>query len=252
MGRALARGFATAGAAVVVTGRDRPRLDQAVRELSQVSSQVASFPSDVTQADQVQALTEQTLERFGKIDILVNNAGRSARGKLAETSVEEFRALLDVNLLSVVRCTRAALPHLIASRGHVINIGSLAAKAASRYLGAYPTSKFAVAAYSQQLRLEMAPLGVHVLLVCPGPIARDDAGSRYAEQAQGLPQSAHQPGAGVKLKGIPSTVLVAKILRACQRRRPELVSPSRAKLLFAISQLSPSWGDWIISKMTRS
>jgi short-subunit dehydrogenase len=126
----------------------------------------------------------------------------------------------------------------------------LAAKSASKYLGAYPASKFPVAAYSQQLRYELHPLGVHVLLVCPGPIAREDAGSRYDDQANNLPESARKPGGGVKLKGIPPERLVAKILRYCECRKPELVMPAKARLLFAISQLSPTWGDWIMGKVT--
>ena len=158
----------------------------------------------------------------------------------------------ELNFLGLVRCTQAAAPHLIASRGHVVNIGSLAAKTASRFLGAYPASKFPVAAYSQQLRYELNPQGVHVLLVCPGPIARPDAGRRYDDQAGSLPESARRPGAGVKLKGIPPQRLIAKILRYCERRRPELVLPAKARLLFALAQLSPRLGDWIIGRMTET
>ena len=73
---------------------------------------------------------------------------------------------------------------------------------ASRYLGAYPVSKFAVAAYTHQLRLELGPQGLHVLLVCPGPIARPDAGQRYSGEAADLPASAQKPGGGVRLKGL--------------------------------------------------
>lgn len=91
-----------------------------------------------------------------------------------------------------------------------------------------------------------------MLLVCPGPIAREDSGSRYDKQSSDLPKSAKQPGAGVKLKGIPPALLAAKILRACQRRQPELVVPAKAKLLFAISQLSPAMGDWLLKRMTSS
>jgi len=158
--------------------------------------------------------------------------------------------LLELNFLAMTRCTRAFGPSLIESRGHIVNIGSLAAKSASRYLGAYPASKFPVAAYSQQLRLELNPLGVHVLLVCPGPIARPDAGQRYDDQAADLPESARKPGGGVKVKGIAPEKLVAKILRYCERRKPELVMPAKARLLFAIAQLSPTLGDWILTKMT--
>jgi short-subunit dehydrogenase len=163
---------------------------------------------------------------------------------------EQFRDLLELNFLAAVRCTRAASPHLIASRGHLVLIGSLAAKTASRYLGAYPASKFPVAAYAQQLRYELNPQGVHVLLVCPGPIARADAGRRYDEQAGGLPASARKPGGGVKLKGLSQERLVATILQYCERRKPELVMPAKSRLLFAVAQLSPRLGDWIITRMT--
>ena len=166
-----------------------------------------------------------------------------------ETSADKFRELFELNFLSLVRCTQAAAPHLIAARGHVVNIGSLAGKSAARYLGAYPASKFPVSAYSQQLRLELGPQGLHLLLVCPGPIARLDAGQRY--EAANLPPEARQPGGGVALPGIPPEELAAKILRACERRQAELVIPGKARWLFAIAQLSPSWGDWIVRKMTK-
>ena len=150
-----------------------------------------------------------------------------------------------------MRVSREALPHLVAGRGHLVFIGSLASKSASRYLGAYPASKFPLAAYAQQLRLELGPQGLHTLLVCPGPIRRDDAGQRYDAAAANLPPEARRPGGGVKLKGIDPDWLAARILRTCERRKPELVVPARARLLFAISQLWPRWGDWIVTRMTK-
>jgi uncharacterized protein len=80
--------------------------------------------------------------------------------------------------------------------------------------------------------------------------ARPDAGQRYDDQASQLPEAARKPGGGVKLKGIPPEKLVAKILRYCERRKPELIMPARARLLFALAQLSPTLGDWIVTKMT--
>ena len=139
---------------------------------------------------------------------------------------------------------------LAESHGHLVFIGSLASKIAARYLGAYPTSKFPLAALAQQLRLEMGPKGLHVLLSCPGPIARADAGQRYDERAAGLPESARKPGGGVKLTGIEPAWLAEKILFACQRRRSELVVPGRARLLCAIGQLSPALGDWLVRRFT--
>jgi len=183
--------------------------------------------------------------------VLVNCAGISARGRILETPPEEFTRLLELNLLATVRCVQAASKLLLASRGSIVNIGSLAGRSASRYLGAYPASKFALTAYTQQLRLELAEEGVHLLLVSPGPIRRADGGSRYQHSGSSeLPPDAMKPGGGVKLKGIDPTYLAEKIVKSCQRRQPDLVVPGRARILFAIQQLFPRFGDWILSKMT--
>jgi short-subunit dehydrogenase len=107
-----------------------------------------------------------------------------------------------------------------------------------------------VAAFSQQLRLELSEQGLHVLLVCPGPIRRDDAGIRYEQATGDVPESARRPGGGVKLKGIDPHWLARRILLACERRSPELVVPASARLLFAIAQLWPRLGDWAVRKMT--
>ena len=95
----------------------------------------------------------------------------------------------------------------------------------------------------------MSDQGVHVLLVCPGPIARSDAGVRYEDTD--VPEAARKPGGGVRLRGIEPRKLVSRILVACEKRDVELVVPGKAKLLFAISQLSPKLGDWLITRMTR-
>jgi NAD(P)-dependent dehydrogenase (short-subunit alcohol dehydrogenase family) len=249
-GWALAQVLADAGARLALADLDEERLATAMDHLRERGHDAAGFPVDVTQPDQVDALVRQAVERFGRLDMLANIVGRSARGKLLDTTPDAFRDLFELNFLSMVHCTRAAASHLIQSRGHVVNMGSLAAKSAARFLGAYPASKFPVAAYSQQLRYELGPQGLHVLLVCPGPIARKDAGQRYDEQATDLPESARRPGGGVRLQGIPPEKLAARVLRACEKRAPELVMPAKARLLFAILQLWPSLGDRILKKMT--
>jgi len=169
-----------------------------------------------------------------------------------DTPVDEFRDLLELNFLALVHCTQLAVPHLLKTGGHVVNIGSLGAKAVSPYLGAYPASKFPVAAFSHQLRLELGPQGLHVLLVCPGPIALPEARARYEHlvQEKQLPAAAVKPGGGVHLKGIDPERLARRIVAACEKRQPEIVVPGRARLLLAVSALWPRLGDWIIRKMT--
>lgn len=269
LGRAIAAEFSQCGANVVLAARDQQRLEQTAEAIrnsphqiqagtSRPGGEVLTITADVTKDEEAGRLVQHTLERFGRLDVLVNCAGRSMRGLALETSWEEYRSLWEVNFLSAVHCTQAAADHLIGHRGHVVNIGSLAAKIAAPYMGAYSSSKFPLAAFSQQLRLELGPRGLHILLVCPGPIRRDEEPAdqkdaetgRYGDQIADseLPSSAVRPGGGVKLRRIEPDWLAKKILRACQARRPELIVPGKAKLLLAISQLCPRLGDWIVRK----
>jgi uncharacterized protein len=246
LGRMIADAFAAAGAKLAIVGLEAEAVRAAAAEMRKAGGDVLDLAANITRQDDVDAMMARTIEHFGRLDVLVNNAGRSMRGKVADTTPEQFRELMELNFIALVRCTRAALPHLLKQRGHVVNIGSLAAKVASRWVGAYPATKFAVAAYSQQLRLELGPEGLHVLLVCPGPVARKDQRLYPLEGAEDVPQHARGPGAGVKIPAIPPQKLARRILSACQHGQPELIVPLSARLLFAISQLWPAVGDWLV------
>ncbi len=111
-----------------------------------------------------------------------------------------------MNVLVTHRVTRLCLPQLKKAKGCVVNIGSLASKVATPCLGGYAVSKSALSAYSQQLRMELRSDGVHVLMVCPGPIQRDDGGVRYnhlAEQRE-LAEQFRKPGGGAPQGARPS------------------------------------------------
>ena len=255
LGRAIAQGFAANGAHVVIAARNLDLLQSTAadirRQYGAPGREVVPISCDVTKQEDVDRLFAETAAKFGRIDVLVNNAGRSARGQAIDTTPEEFQQMWDLNFLGAVRCTRAAARHLLAAGGHLVNIGSLSAKSASRFLSAYPVSKHALAAYTQQLRLELAPHGLHVMLVCPGPVILQDRDeNRYEAQTAGLPESARKPGGGVKLSAVKAKELVRKMLRACEKRNPELVYPRTASLLFILSQISPRLGDWILRRWT--
>ena len=232
-------------------GCNAEQLDKAVSQLKTFGVSVKGISTDITRNKDVERSFSQIEDETASIDGLVNAAGISARQAILDTTPEDFQKLWELNFLGLVRCTRRASNALIRSNGHLINIGSLASKTASRYLGAYPASKFAVAAYSQQLRLELGPQGLHVLLVCPGPIRRDDAGTRYLDAAKHLPPEAMQPGGAARVKAIDPAILAERIIWSCERRRPELIMPASARWLFAISQLWPGQGDRIVLNKTR-
>ncbi len=250
LGRAIAKAFVEGGAQVAIAARGIEALERTASELSTDGRSVLAIRCDVTHPEEVERMVAATVERFGRLDVLVNNAGRSDRGEAIDVTPEGLVALLDLNVVGLVRCTRAAMPHLLSTKGHLVNIGSLAGKTAARYMGAYSATKYAVSAYSQQLRLELGPRGLHVLLVSPGPIAREEPRVYSGEKVASLPPSARKPGGGVKVGLLSADKLAQQILDACQRRKPELVLPRRARLVFAISALWPSLGDWIVRKMS--
>jgi len=204
----------------------------------------------VTQDDSVDNAVNEIASRFGGIDLWINNVGKSTRIAFEDCQPRDYAELMEINFYTAVRCTLAALPALKKSSGTVVNIGSLASKTGWRNVASYTTSKHALAAFSHQLRLE-GPTNVHCLLVCPGPIRREDAGQRYATQAAGLDPSATAAGAGVKLKGIPPEVLAAKIEKAVRRKKKELIVPAYTRLLFALLQISPSLGDWLLRRFSK-
>ena len=89
------------------------------------------------------------------------------------------------------------------------------------------------------------------MFVCPGPIIKDDGGNhRHVEEAEGIPDHAKKPGAGVKLGAVHANDLARAILRACEHRTAELVYPRKARVLFMLTQLSPRLGDWLLRRFT--
>jgi short-subunit dehydrogenase len=255
LGRAMAGVLVQHGARVAIVARRAETLERAAVELRNLGGNVISVTADVTIQSEVDRLATTLQSAWGGIDLLCNCAGRSMRGTVLATPTEEFRNLWEVNFLAALQCSKAFAAALAASHGHIVLVGSLASKVAAAHLGAYPTSKFPLAALAQQLRIELGEAGPHVLLVCPGPIARDGGANRpesgrYVDQATGLPAAAQKPGGGAKVRAIDPRHLSEQILDACQRRRPELIVPRSARLLFAISQLSPAIGDWLLRRMT--
>jgi short-subunit dehydrogenase len=252
LGLEIAKAFASRGGKVVLLARNETRL-KSVCEDADLGTKVEKMDwltCDVTNDGSVKVAVDEIIRRHGRIDVWVNNVGASTRIKFEDCGVEDYRSLMELNFYSSVRCTQAALSALVKTSGQVVNIGSLAAKTGWRNVSPYSASKHALAAFSHQFRLE-GPPNVNCLFVCPGPIQRKDAGTRYANQAENMDAAAAQPGAGVKLKGIPPAKLALRIVRACELRKREIVTPWFARLLFSISQLSPVIGDFLLGRFSK-
>ncbi len=246
LGLTIARAFLDRSARVILIGRSQQRLADATETLGR--QRVQTISADVTNEQQAGSAMQQAVELGGRMDVLVNNVGKSVRIELLKTTLEDYREFMEVNFLSAVSCTNSAIDALQKTSGHVVNIGSLSCKTAWPYLAPYSTSKFALGAFTHHLRLE-GPSNVHYMLVCPGPIKREDAGQRYDQQAEryDLPEQARRPGAGAKVKGMDPKVLAEKIVRGCEKRKSEWI-PFQARLLMMAMAMSPKLGDWYLRK----
>jgi NAD(P)-dependent dehydrogenase (short-subunit alcohol dehydrogenase family) len=171
IGRAVALAFADAGADVALAARGPEALEKAVREVEERGRRALGVPTDVADADQVDALVERTIGELGSLDVLVNNAGAAPFFSTVESiRLDGFEKYFRVNFLSALICTRAAAPHLLQrrERASVINVASVAAFVASPGLAYYSTAKAALVNLTRTVAREWAGFGVRVNAIAPG------------------------------------------------------------------------------------
>jgi NAD(P)-dependent dehydrogenase (short-subunit alcohol dehydrogenase family) len=146
------------------------------------------FELDVTKPGQVESVAKDAIAAFGRVDVLVNNAGYGIAGGIEETAEEEFLPVFETNVFGLMRVTTAFLPQFRKQRsGHIINMSSMAGLAGAAGWGYYNASKFAVEGFSEALAQEMAPLGVKVTIVEPGPFRTDFLGRSGVVAKQSIP-----------------------------------------------------------------
>ena len=162
IGKALAFEMAKKGAKIVLNARNLERLEKTQLAMQEAGYESIAVIGDVSNMEDCQRLVDQTIEAFGKIDILVNNAGISMEGTIEELDSEVFRKVMNVNYLGCVYPTKAALPHLRKSKGSLIFAGSLAGMRGLPKYSVYSSSKMALTALAQSLKIELDGSGVHV------------------------------------------------------------------------------------------
>ncbi|MFN0000585.1 MAG: oxidoreductase [Burkholderiaceae bacterium] len=196
-GRELARRVLARGARAVVTARDKA----GVADLAQGhADRCLALDLDVTDPAQIGAAVQAAQERFGRIDVLVNNAGYGYQAAVEEGDDREIRAMFDTNVFGLFAMTRAVLPGMRERRsGHVMNITSVAGLVGFAGSGHYAASKHAVEGWSDALAAEVAPLGIRVTCIEPGPFRTDFAGRSLRQTPTRIAD--YQATAGARLRG---------------------------------------------------
>jgi NAD(P)-dependent dehydrogenase (short-subunit alcohol dehydrogenase family) len=153
--------------------KNRGRLEAAAKEAG-VTDRIEIIQLDVTDFSTVETVIQDVIRRYGRIDLLVNNAGYAAGGFTEELAIEEWRRQFETNFFGLVAVTKAVLPSMRERRsGKIVNISSISGRIGFPSMGPYVASKFAVEGFSESLRLEMLPYGVHVVLIEPGSYKTD-------------------------------------------------------------------------------
>lgn len=184
IGRATALALASEGANVVVNyASSQEAADKVVAEITAMGSQAIALPADVSQADQVDNLVNAVMEKWGRIDVLVNNAGITRDTLLLRMKLEEWQAVIDLNLTGVFLCTRAVSKIMLKQRsGRVINITSVAGQMGNPGQANYSAAKAGVIGFTKTVAKELASRGITVNAVAPGFIATDMTSDLNAEE----------------------------------------------------------------------
>jgi NADP-dependent 3-hydroxy acid dehydrogenase YdfG len=175
IGQATAAELASLGAQVVVVARRMDRLDELVARIEDAGGKASAIAADITDEATAQRVVTQTVELYGRLDILVNNAGVMLLGPTAESSLADWKRMVDVNVLGLLYCTHAAIPHLLAAAedgprrvSDLVNVSSIGGRSVRPGSQVYNLTKWGVGALSESMRQELASKHVRVSVIEPG------------------------------------------------------------------------------------
>lgn len=234
IGAATARVLADAGLRVAVCARRKDRLEHLAAELIARGSEATAHAVDVTDALAVRAMVDEVTARWGRLDVLVNNAGRGLAAAFEQTTAEELRALLELNVVAVLGATQAALPIMRRQgSGHIINISSVVGRRSVPYRAAYSATKFALGALSEALRVELTGTGIRVTLVYPITTLQTE----FVEaEVRKVPWRRMGPAQSAER-------VARSILRCVRRPRPEVYPYWPLRILAVLNVIAPGLVD---------
>ncbi len=208
IGEATALALAKAGASVALGARRKDRIDALAARIEDEGGTAVPLEVDVTDEGQARAFVETAHERLGRLDSLVNNAGVMLLGPVEQADSEQWRTMINVNVLGLLYCTSAALPIMRAQgSGDIVNVSSVAGRFARAGNAVYAATKFAVGAFSEGLRNEVTEAGIRVTLIEPGMVDTELQSHNEGEVLETLDGMREQIGEILRAQDIANGIL---------------------------------------------
>jgi NAD(P)-dependent dehydrogenase (short-subunit alcohol dehydrogenase family) len=244
IGRATALRLAGHGAKVAVAARTAEALAEVVREALALGGEALALPADVTDAEQVRRVVEETVARFGRLDILICSAGVSMRAYFERCDLATLERVMRVNFFGTLYATHFALPHVKRARGSLVAISSLTGKRAVPSYSIYGASKFAVAGLYDSLRLGLARDGVHVGVVAPGFVDTPLRQRVLGPDGKPWPKQPQPP-----FRIWPVEKCVDRVIRLLVKRRSQALLPAFVGPVLWLDQILYCWiGDEVLKR----
>ena len=238
IGLALARCFAAAGAKLCLAARSADKLQEIAQELAALGQPPLVVPTDVSKEEDCRLMVEACVAHFGRIDVLINNAGISMRAMFKDLDLQVIHRLMDVNFWGTVYCTKYALPHLLAAKGSVVGVSSIAGFKGLAARTGYSASKFAMQGFLETIRIEHLHDGLHVMVFAPGFTA-----SNIRHTALTANGSAQGETPRNEEKMMSAEKVAAYLLKGIRKRKAQMVLTLQGKALVGINKFFPRWVD---------
>jgi short-subunit dehydrogenase len=239
IGEAVAREFAANGSKVMLAARSEHRLEAIVNEIRAGKYEASFVRTDVSRAADCKALVEKTIEKYGTIDILINNAGVSMRAAFIDVDLSVLHTLMNVNFWGTVYCTKYALPYLVANKGSVVGVSSVAGFHGLPGRTGYSASKFAMHGFLETIRIEYLKRGLHVMVIAPGFTSTEIR--MHALMATGKEQGFSPKDE----KNLMSPEYVAKwVLKGIRKKKRNKILTWEGRFTALFQRIIPDFVDW--------
>lgn len=246
IGEALALAFAKEGSRLVLSARRKEELERVAKSLGQ-KTECLILPLDLSEISNVNSLTHQVIDRFGRIDILVNNGGISQRSLAEETPLNIDRKIMEVNYFGQIALTKSVLPHMLKQgEGQIVTVTSIAGKFGFWFRSAYSASKHALHGFFEALRMETEEKGIKVLIAVPGKIQ-----SNISVNALKGDGSKHNLMDQSQSEGMPAAECARIILDAIRSNKEEILIGGREIKAVWLKRHFPRWFGKVIRKQKR-